>query len=92
MELWIRGRDLKVSVRKLNGVLKEVNPLLCNHGLRSHFKKMTRSAGLDHMLGEALMMHKLPKLEDTYGGDGFPDDALNVGAECVWEVLREIIN
>ncbi|QNI58937.1 phage integrase family protein [Synechococcus sp. BIOS-U3-1] len=93
MELWIRGRDLKViSGSRLSAALKKVHPKLSNHGLRSGFKRATRAAGIDSVLGEALMMHKLQELEATYGGEGFPDEALKAGSEKTWEAIRGYIN
>jgi len=91
MDLWERGRDLKISVRALNKVLKEVHPELCNHGLRSGFKMLSRRAGIDSQLGEDLLMHKLQGLESTYGGEGFPDVAKQRGAQAVWEELQKVI-
>ena len=91
MGLWDRGQQVKISARKLNGVLKEVHPELCNHGLRSGFKMLSRKAGIDSQLGESLLMHKLQGLESTYGGDDFPDDAKQQGAERVWSELKKVI-
>ena len=91
MELWIRGRDVKVSVRALNKVLKQVHPELCNHGLRSGFKMLTRLAGIDSQVGESLLMHKLQQLERVYGGPRFPDEALKPGAEKTWQELNKIL-
>ena len=91
MDVWERGRDLKISVRALNKVLKQVHPELCNHGLRSGFKMLTRMAGIDSQLGEDLLMHKLQNLESTYGGEGFPDVAKRRGAQAVWEELQKVI-
>ncbi len=88
MELWIRGRGLKIiSGTRMSAALKKVHPKLSNHGLRSGFKRATRAAGIDSVLSEALMMHALKDLESTYGGDGFPDEALKAGAEKTWEVI-----
>lgn len=92
MELWLRGKDLKISVRQLNKVLKEVHPELCNHGLRSGFKMLSRMAGIDSQLGESLLMHKLQGLESTYGGNDFPDAAKEKGAKAVWAELEKLIN
>lgn len=92
MELWIRGRDVKISVQSLNKVLKQVHPELCNHGLRSGFKMLTRLAGIDSQVGESLMMHKLQDLERVYGGPRFPDDALKAGAERTWKELEKILD
>ena len=89
--LWNRGRDLKISVRALNKVLKHVHPELCNHGLRSGFKMLSRMAGIDSQLGEALLMHKLQGLEAVYGGNAFPDDALKTGAKRVWTELEKAL-
>ena len=89
--LWNRGRDLKISVRALNKVLKHVHPELCNHGLRSGFKMLSRMAGIDSQLGEALLMHKLQGLEAVYGGNAFPDDALKIGAKRVWTELEKVL-
>ena len=89
--LWNRGRDLKISVRALNKVLKHVHPELCNHGLRSGFKMLSRMAGIDSQLGEALLMHKLQGLEAVYGGNAFPDDALKTGAKRVWTELEKVL-
>ena len=83
---------MKVSVRKLNGVLKEVHPKLCNHGLRHGFKMLSRLAGIDSQLGERLLMHKLQGMESTYGGNDFPDEAKRRGAEQVWKQLKEVIS
>ena len=89
MELWIRGRGLKIiSGSRLSAALKKVHPKLSNHGLRSGFKRATRAAGIDSVLGEALMMHALQDMEEKYGGDGFPDEALKAGAEKTWEVIK----
>ena len=90
--LWNRGRDLKISVIVLKKVLKQVHPELCNHGLRSGFKMLSRKAGIDSQLGEALLMHKLQGLESVYGGKGFPDDALETGAKKVWAELEKVLN
>ena len=73
--LWNRGRNLKISWRKTNAVLKQVHPKLCSHGLRSGFKMLTRMAELDYQPGEFLLMHKLSGLESSYGGDCFQDEA-----------------
>ena len=89
--LWNRGRDLKISVRALNKVLKHVHPELCNHGLRSGFKMLSRMAGIDSQLGEALLMHKLQGLEAVYDGNAFPDDALKIGAKRVWTELEKVL-
>ena len=89
--LWNRGRDLKISVRALNKVLKQVHPELCNHGLRSGFKMLSRMAGIDSQLGEALLMHKLQGLEAVYGGNTFPDNALETGAKRVWAELEKVL-
>lgn len=89
--LWNRGRDLKISVRALNKALKQVHPKLCNHGLRSGFKMLSRKAGIDSQLGEALLMHKLQGLESVYGGKIFPDDALEAGAKRVWAELEKVL-
>ena len=90
--LWNRGRDLKVSIRALNKVLKEVHPELCNHGLRSGFKMLCRRAGLDSNLSKSLMMHKLQQMEATYGGDDYPDEAKEAGAKRVWAELEKILD
>ena len=89
--LWNRGRDLKISIRALNKVLKEVHPQLCNHGLRSGFKMLARMAGTDSQLSESLLMHKLQGLEATYGGDDFPDEAKEAGAKRVWAELEKVL-
>ena len=89
--LWNRGRDLKISIRALNKVLKEVHPELCNHGLRSGFKMLARMAGTDSQLSESLLMHKLQGLEATYGGDDFPDEAKEAGAKRVWTELEKVL-
>jgi len=89
--LWNRGRDLKISLKALNKVLKHVHPKLCNHGLRSGFKMLSRKAGIDSQLGEALLMHKLQGLESVYGGKGYPDEALETGAKRVWAELEKIL-
>ena len=89
--LWSRGRELKISWRKTNAVLKQVHPELCNHGLRSGFKMLTRIAELDYQLGESLLMHKLSGLESTYGGDDFPDEAKLKGSKKVWAELEKIL-
>ena len=90
--LWNRGRDLKISWRKTNAVLKQVHPKLCNHGLRSGFKMLTRMAELDYQLGESLLMHKLSGLESTYGGKDFPDEAKLKGSRKVWAELEKILS
>ena len=90
--LWNRGRDLKISWRMTNAVLKQVHPKLCNHGLRSGFKMLTRMAELEHQLGESLLMHKLSGLESTYGGDDFPDEAKLKGSRKVWTELEKILS
>ena len=90
--LWNRGRDLKVSIRALNKVLKQVHPELCNHGMRSGFKYLSRKAGIDSQLGESLLMHKLQGLESTYGGNDFPDEAKEAGAKRVWAELQQIVD
>ena len=89
--LWNRGRDLKISIRALNKVLKEVHPELCNHGLRSGFKMLARMAGTDSQLSESLLMHKLQGLEATYGGNDFPDEAKEAGAKRVWAELEKVL-
>ena len=89
--LWDRGRDLKISIRALNKVLKEVHPELCNHGLRSGFKMLARMAGTDSQLSESLLMHKLQGLEATYGGNDFPDEAKEAGAKRVWAELEKVL-
>ena len=89
--LWNRGRDLKISIRALNKVLKEVHPELCNHGLRSGFKMLARMAGTDSQLSESLLMHKLQGLEATYGGDDFPDEAKEAGAKRIWAELEKVL-
>ena len=81
--LWNRGRDLKISIRALNKVLKEVYPELFNHGLRSGFKMLARMAGTHSKLSEALLMNKLQELKATYGGDDLPDEAKNIGVKFV---------
>lgn len=91
MDIWQRGRDLRISVRQLNKVLKEVHPELCNHGLRSGFKMLSRMAGIDSQLGESLLMHKLQGLERTHGGNDFPDEAKQRGAKAIWNQLSKII-
>jgi len=91
-ELWMRGRELKISTKALNKVLKEVHPEMCNHSLRSGFKMLSRMAGIDSQLGESLLMHKLQGLEATYGGNDFPDEAKERGAEAVWDQLKQVIN
>ena len=83
---------MKISVQSLNKVLKQVHPALCNHGLRSGFKMLTRLAGIDSQVGESLMMHKLQDLERVYGGPRFPDDALKAGAERTWKELEKILD
>ena len=90
--LWNRGRDLKISVRALNKVLKQVHPELCNHGMRSGFKYLSRKAGIDSQLGESLLMHKLQGLEATYGGNDYPDEAKEAGAKRVWAELEKILS
>ena len=89
--LWNRGRDLKLSIRALNKVLKEVHPELCNHGLRSGFKMLALMAGTDSQLSESLLMHKLQGLEATYGGNDFPDEAKEAGAKRVWAELEKVL-
>ena len=89
--LWNRGRDLKISIRALNKVLKEVHPEMCNHSLRSGFKMLARRAGTDSQLSESLLMHKLQGLEATYGGDDFPDQAKEAGAKRVWTELEKVL-
>ena len=89
--LWNRGRDLKISIRALNKVLKEVHPELCNHGLRSGFKMLARMAGTDSQLSESLLMHKLQGLEATYGGDDFPGEAKEAGAKRIWAELEKVL-
>ena len=89
--LWNRGRGLKISVRALNKVLKDVHPELCNHGLRSGFKMLARMAGIDSQLSESLLMHKLQGLEATYGGDDFPDEAKEAGAKQIWAELEKVL-
>ena len=91
MMLWQRGRDLKISVRKLNGVLKDVHPELVNHSLRSGFKMLSRLAGIDSQLGESLLMHKLQALEAVYGGPTYPDEAKLKGSKQVWAELETIL-
>ena len=92
MELWIRGRDTKISVRALNKVLKEVRPELVNHSLRSGFKMLARRAGVAAEVSESLLMHKLQQLEATYGGDRYPDEALKPAGEQIWKELDQIID
>ena len=89
--LWSRGRELKISWRKTNAVLKQVHPELCNHGLRSGFKMLTRIAELNYQLGESLLMDKLSGLESTYGGDDFPDEAKLKGSKKLWTELEKIL-
>ena len=89
--LWNRGRDLKISIRALNKVLKEVHPELCNHGLRSGFKMLALTAGIDSQLSESLLMHKLQGLEATYGDDDFPDEAKEAGAKQIWAELDNVL-
>ena len=72
-------------------MLKEVHPELCNHGMRSGFKYLSRKAGIDSQLGESLLMHKLQGLESTYAGKDFPDEAKEQGAKRVWAELASII-
>lgn len=92
MDIWTRARTTKINPRALNKVLKQVHPELCNHGLRSGFKMLSRLAGLDHLLDETLLMHKLPGLEETYGGKGYPDEALKKGSTRVWAELAKILD
>ena len=91
MEIWIRGREIKISVHKLSKVLREVNPKLTNHGLRSGFKMLARRAGVAADVSESLMMHKLQKLEAVYGGDRYPDEALKPAGEKVWAELEKVL-
>ena len=91
MEIWIRGREMKISVHKLSKVLREVNPKLTNHGLRSGFKMLARRAGVAADVSESLMMHKLQKLEAVYGGDRYPDEALKPAGEKVWAELEKVL-
>ncbi len=91
LELWDRAKDLKLSIQPMNKVLKQVHPKLSNHGLRSGFKMLSRKAGIDSQLGEALLMHKLQGLESVYGGDGFPEEALETGAKRVWAELEKVL-
>ena len=91
LELWDRAKDLKLSIQPMNKVLKQVHPKLSNHGLRSGFKMLSRKAGIDSQLGEALLMHKLQGLESVYGGDGFPEEALETGAKKVWAELEKVL-
>ena len=91
MEIWIRGRDTKISVHKLNKVLREVNPKLTNHGLRSGFKMLARRAGIAADVSESLLMHKLQKLEAVYGGDRYPDEALKPAGQKIWAELEQLL-
>ena len=52
---------------------------------------LSRKAGIDSQLGEALLMHKLQGLESVYGGDGFPEEALETGAKKVWAELEKVL-
>ena len=88
MEIWIRGRDTKISVHALNKVLRQVNPKLTNHGLRSGFKMLARRAGVMAEVSESLLMHAQKKLEATYGGGFYPDEALKPAGEKIWAELR----
>ena len=91
MEIWIRGRDTKISVHKLSKVLREVNPKLTNHGLRSGFKMLARRAGIAADVSESLLMHKLQKLEAVYGGDRYPDEALKPAGQKIWAELEQLL-
>ena len=91
MEIWIRGRDTKISVHALNKLLRQVNPKLKNHGLRSGFKMLARRAGVMADVSESLLMHAQRKLEAVYGGGFYPDEALKPAAEKVWAELASII-
>ena len=91
MDLWIRGRDTKISVHALNKVLRQVNPKLTNHGLRSGFKMLARRAGVMADVSESLLMHSQRKLEAVYGGGFYPDEALKPAGEKVWQELSSII-
>ena len=91
MDIWIRGRDTKISVHALNKVLQQVNPKLSNHGLRSGVKYLARRAGVLADVSESLLMHAQKKLEAVYGGGFYPDEALKPAAEKVWAELRQIV-
>ena len=91
MDIWIRGRDTKISVHALNKVLRQVDPRLSNHGMRSGVKYLARRAGVMADLSESLLMHSQKKLEAVYGGGFYPDEALKPAAEKIWAMLTSII-
>ena len=36
-------------------------------------------------------MHKLQGLEATYGGDDFPDEAMEAGVKRIWAELEKVL-
>ena len=70
----------------LNEQVKAAGPDITCHSLRHGWKRLSREAELDSVLGEAFLGHSLKGLEGTYG-DGFSVDALRRGAQKVWRIL-----
>ena len=90
LDIWHAAKAIDVLPlpSTLNVQVKDLHPEWVCHSFRSGFKMLSRLVGLDHMLGESLLAHKLPGLEQNYGGEVYPKEALLVGAEKIWAQLN----
>ena len=76
----------------LNRRTKEIT----NHSWRHGFKRLSREAGVDPVLTEALMGHEIGRenrlvMESTYGSS-YPKEPILKGAQQIWDYINNITN